>query len=40
VEVAPDGRQRDVDDRGVDEVEEGDGGKQGERELAARCGEE
>jgi hypothetical protein len=39
VQVARDGRQRDVDDRGVEEVEEADGAQQGEDELALAGGE-
>jgi len=40
VQVAGDGRQRDVDDRGVEEVEEGDRAEEGEYQLAPAGGEE
>ena len=40
VQVAPDRRQGDVDDRGVDEVEEGDAAQEGERQSAATAREE
>ena len=40
VQLAADGRQRDIDDRAVDDIEEGDGAQQRERDLAAGCREE
>jgi hypothetical protein len=38
--MRPDGRQRDIDDRAVDDIQERDGAQQRERDLAAGCREE